>query len=199
MSMIVEWLSKGKVFSSIDMRDGYQCVALRRSDRYFTAVKSSMGLMQFTRMAMGLRNAGPFYQRVIGKTLGKYLWLIVVAYQDDVSVATMGEKKHAEALRNIFELFWKKTLRMKLSKCSFGVERMEGLGYEIGSNYILPKNSHRQAMESYRAPTNGSELSSFLGVEQVFARHIECAADLVAPLSHTIKGTAWNKKTPKEQ
>ena len=83
------------------MRDGYWGVALRPSDRYLTAVKTSMGLLQFTRMAMGLRNEGPFYQRVIEKTLRKYSWLLAVAYQDDVSVATMGEREHVEALRNI--------------------------------------------------------------------------------------------------
>ena len=42
-----------------------------------------------------------------------------MAYQDDVSVATMGERVHVEALRKIFELLWKKNLRMKLSKCNF--------------------------------------------------------------------------------
>ena len=76
---------------------------------------------------------------------------------------------------------------------------MEGLGYEIGFNHILPKDSHRQAMKSYRAPTNGSELLSFLGVVQFFARHIECAADRMAPLYDVLKGAAWNKKKPKGQ
>ena len=53
-------------------------------------------------MAMGLRNAGPFYQREIEKTLKKYLWLIAVDYQDDVSVATMEEREHVEAIRKYF-------------------------------------------------------------------------------------------------
>ena len=69
MNKIVEWLSKINAFSSMDMRDGYWGVALKPSDRYLTAVKTLMRLMQFTRMAMGLRNEGSFYQRAIEKTL----------------------------------------------------------------------------------------------------------------------------------
>ena len=42
MNKIVEWLTKRKVFSSMGMRDGYWGVALRPSDRYLTAVKTSM-------------------------------------------------------------------------------------------------------------------------------------------------------------
>ena len=61
-----------------------------------------MGRMQFTRIAMGLRNPGIFYQRVIEKTLRKYLWLIAAVYQDDVSVATMEEREHVEAIRKYF-------------------------------------------------------------------------------------------------
>ena len=55
MNKIIEWLSKRKTFSSMDMRDGYWGVSLRPADRYLTAVKTSMGLMQFKRMAMGLK------------------------------------------------------------------------------------------------------------------------------------------------
>lgn len=76
-----------------------------------------MGLMQLTRMAIGLINAGRFYQRIIEKTLRKYLWLIAVAYKDDVSVATNEERKHIEALMKIFELLWAKNLSMKYSNC----------------------------------------------------------------------------------
>ena len=99
MKKIIERLSERKVFSSMDTRDGYWGVALRPSYRYLSAVKTSMGLMQFTRMAMGLKNTGPFYQRIIEKTLRKYLWQCAVAYQDDVSVATCKEREHVEALR----------------------------------------------------------------------------------------------------
>lgn len=57
MTKIVELLSKRKVFSSEDMIYSYWGVALRTSDSYLTAFKTSMGLMKFTRMAMELRNA----------------------------------------------------------------------------------------------------------------------------------------------
>lgn len=78
--------------------------------------------------------------------------------------------------------FYGKKVKMKLSKCSFGVSKVKVLGYEIVIDHILPKYSHRLAMEIYRVPTNGRELLSFLGGAQFFTRHIKCAADHMAPL-----------------
>lgn len=88
MNKIVEWLWKRNLFSTADMKDGYWEVPLRPSDSYLTAVKTSVGLTQFTKMEIELRHAGTFYHRVIEKTLMKSLWKITVANQDDVSVAT---------------------------------------------------------------------------------------------------------------
>lgn len=127
----------------MEMINGYWGVSLRPSDRYLTAVKMYMGLMQFTRMAMCLRNAGTFYQRIIEKHLRSFLWQVAVAYQDDVSIATDGERENIESLRKIFELPWKKNLRMKLSKCNFGVSTMEELGFEIWYEHIFAKTPHR--------------------------------------------------------
>lgn len=58
---------------------------------------------------------------------------------------------------------------------------MEGLEFEIGFHPILPKKSHRLAMNNYRAPANGRELLSFLGVVH-FSRNMECAVDRMTPL-----------------
>ena len=197
MNRIVEWLASKKIYSTMDMRDGYWGVPLRKSDRYLTAIRTALGLVQYTRMAMGLRNSGPFYQRLIEKTLREILWKLAVAYQDDVSVGTMDEREHVDALKQLFPILRAKGFRMKLAKCHFAVLKMEGLGFEISHQCIAPKGSHREAMKNYRAPTNGSELLTFLGVVQFFARHINSAAERMQPLYKMLEGTTWNKRKPK--
>lgn len=73
----------------MDMRDGYWGVPLRHFDLYLTAFKTFMGLMQFTIMAMGLRNAGPLYQKSDQKN--------AIVLSDDISVATDEENEQVSA------------------------------------------------------------------------------------------------------
>lgn len=55
------------------------------------------------------------------------------------------------------------------------------------------------AMNNYRAPTNGGELLSFLGIVQLFSRRIGCAKDRRAPLYDMLNVTTWNEKNHKSQ
>lgn len=93
MGKILEWLSHRRIFSTMDLRDGYWGIKLKKEHRYLTAIKTSVGLVQYTRMAMGLKNAGPFYQRMVDRTLKKLLWITTVVYQDDISCATETEEE----------------------------------------------------------------------------------------------------------
>lgn len=197
MSKITEWLSQKKTFSTMDLRDGYCGVRLMKEDLYLTAIKTSVGLVQYTRMAMGLKNSGPFYQRMVDTTLRKMTFKKVVAYQDDITAASLTEEEHVDTMEELFKSMAAKNLRMKLSKCTFAVLVMEGLGFKISHERIEPMDSHKQAMSNYRKPTNGSELLSFLGVVQFLSDHVQNCAERLAPLYDMLQGTGWNKRKPK--
>jgi hypothetical protein len=54
---VLEWLAKKRWYSVADLKDGYWNVRLAEESRYLTAVKTVVGLMQYTRMTMGWKNA----------------------------------------------------------------------------------------------------------------------------------------------
>jgi hypothetical protein len=58
---VLEWLAKKRWYSVADLKDGYWNVRLAEEPRYLTAVKTVMGLVQHTRITMGLKNAGCFF------------------------------------------------------------------------------------------------------------------------------------------
>jgi hypothetical protein len=65
IGMILDWLAKKRWFPVADVKDGYWNVRLAEGSRYLTAVKTLVGLVQYTRMTMGLKNAGGFFQRLV--------------------------------------------------------------------------------------------------------------------------------------
>jgi hypothetical protein len=76
----------GKVFSSLDLREGFMQVAVEETDRHKTAVKTPWGLFEFNRMPFGLRNAPPTFQRFINTVLHGIKKVFV--YIDDVVIYT---------------------------------------------------------------------------------------------------------------
>jgi hypothetical protein len=58
---VLEWLAKKRWYSVAYLKDGYWNVWLAEESRYLTAVKTVVGLVQYTRMTMRCKNAGCFF------------------------------------------------------------------------------------------------------------------------------------------
>jgi Reverse transcriptase (RNA-dependent DNA polymerase) len=80
---VLEWLAKKRWYSVADLKDGYWNVRLAEESRYLTAVKTVVGIVQYTRMTMGMKNAGCFFQRLVNNvyvglkgTIMRLTWMI---------------------------------------------------------------------------------------------------------------------------
>ena len=75
---------KFRMWSVLDMKDGYHQVPLRREDRHLTCMSTPHGTKQWTVLVMGLKNGGAIFQRMME-------WVLkglegVNVYVDDVIV-----------------------------------------------------------------------------------------------------------------
>nr|GEZ80524.1 reverse transcriptase domain-containing protein [Tanacetum cinerariifolium] len=98
-----------------------------------TAFITSQGIFCYTKMPIGLRNAGATYQRLVDKAFHKQIGRNLEAYVDDLVIKS---RTKDEIVRDVEETF--KTLRginMKLNpkKCAFGVEEGMFLGYKVNA------------------------------------------------------------------
>jgi hypothetical protein len=128
---VLEWLAKKRWYSVVDLKDGYWNVRLAEESMCLTAVKTVAGLVQYTRMAMRLKNAGRFFQRLVN---GVYVGLkgtIVQAYLDDLAVGSDTPKQHVVDVRTVLERTRDANLRLKLAKCTFGKTEVELLGHKV--------------------------------------------------------------------
>jgi hypothetical protein len=78
IGMILSFLAKRKWFTVADLRDGYWNVRIAPESRYLTAFKTVIGLVQYTRMTMGLKNALAHFQLLDNKV---YAGLKVISLQ----------------------------------------------------------------------------------------------------------------------
>jgi len=83
-----------------------------------------IGNYHYKVMPLGLKNAGPTYQRMMTRMFELQLGKVIEVYIDDMVIKSKVVSKHVKDLEVIFGILRKHILRLNASKCSFGV----GLG-----------------------------------------------------------------------
>jgi Reverse transcriptase (RNA-dependent DNA polymerase) len=91
---IFNWLAGKKWCSVVDLRDGCWNFELAKESRPYTAFKTLIGLVQYTRMTMGLKNASAFFQRFVNHVYDGLKGENLQAYLDDLAVVSDTPKQH---------------------------------------------------------------------------------------------------------
>jgi hypothetical protein len=90
-----------------------------------------VGLVQYTRMTLGLKNAGCFFQRLVNNVCVGPKGTIMQAYLDYLAVGSDTPKQHVVDVRRVLERTRDSNLRLKLAKCTFGKTKVNLLGHKV--------------------------------------------------------------------
>ncbi len=188
------WLGNTKIFSTFDLKDGFFQVELEPDSKPYTAIRTVLGLLQYTRLPQGLKNSPGTFQRIVNTILGDRKGKDAMAFIDDTSVGTESEEEHLQSLGEILSLFLAANVRLKFSKCQFGVRSAEVLGHLVDENGLQPSVGHVRAIRALVEPASGDELMRFLGLVNYFSDFVDHFADSARPLYNVLKGTGFSKK-----
>ncbi|XP_008178670.1 uncharacterized protein LOC103307937 [Acyrthosiphon pisum] len=184
----VAYILQGKnCFSKIDLNKAYHQIPVAESDIPKTAVSTPFGLFEFVRMPFGLRNAGQTFQRFMHRVLEGLDYCF--PYMDDVLVASESKLQHEDHLRAVFERLDKFGLLLNMSKCVFGAEQIDFLGYSISSLGTKPlpqkvQHTKKETRKTTKQQLNGTNLLSAFQecktslANAVLLAHPKCSASL---------------------
>ena len=113
-------LGNAKIYTSIDLAWAFWQIPLRKADRHKTAFACELGLFEWRRMPFGLCNASTTFQRAIARALQKIVnrkGSMVMAYIDDIVIATETVEDHMARLREVFECLREAGFKMRVAKC----------------------------------------------------------------------------------
>ena len=175
--------SKAKIFTKLDIREAYHQIRIKQGEEWKTAFRTRFGHFEYTVMPFGLTNAPASFQALINNVLRPYLDKFVVAYLDDLLIYSETREEHTEHVRTVLAALLERKLRVKLSKCEFGVTKTEYLGYLIEPGKISMDPKKLQSIESWPTPTNLKEVQSFLGTANYYRRFIKGYSGIAAPLT----------------
>ena len=124
----------------------------------------------------------------------------VCVYIDDILVTGKSGEEHVRTLDEVLTRLKAAGLRLKREKCSFMLSSAEYLGHSISAEGHRPTQEKVRAILNAPAPQNISQLWSFLGLVNCYARFLPNLSSTLAPLYSLLqKNATWCWKDTQEQ
>lgn len=184
-----------KIFSYLDLIRAYHNIPVFTDDIPKTAVISPVGLYEYCRMPLGLKNAPSTFQRFINSILGDLPFLYV--YIDDILIFSNDPIQHERHLEIIFERLHNNGLTVNFRKSRFFAESVEFLGHKISPQGFEPLPSRIELFRTMTKPRTITALRSLLGILNFYRRFAKSAALYLAPLNDLLIGHPKKKdRTP---
>ena len=100
MQDLVKQVALYKMYSVLDTLSAYHQTELPESDRIYTAFQTDGSLWKWKRIALGLPNAVPDFQRVIDDIIKENDCKSIVPYLNNITVGGNAKEEHNENLEN---------------------------------------------------------------------------------------------------
>ena len=184
---LFDQLQGSRVYSKIDLRSGYHQLKVRENDVSKTAFKTRYGHYKFLVIPFGLTNAPAAFMDLMNKVFSPYLDKFVIVFIDDILVYSGSPEEQAEHLQTVLQILRERQLYAKFSKCQFWLDKVAFLGHVILAESISVDPQKIEAIVNWKAPTNVSEVRSFLGLAGYYRKFVERFSKIATPLTNLLK------------
>jgi len=192
--LFVKLAHKGKkptVFSILDLSGAYNQLAVSSDTAPLLTLNTHKGMYRPRRLAYGVKTAPAIFQATMDHILSGVN--NVICYLDDILIIGESKEEHIKTLNIVIERLRQHNIRLNKSKCEFMQSKVRYLGHIVSAEGIQPINSKVDAMNKAPAPTNLTELQSFLGGVQYYARFVPNMSSMLHPLYQRLQaGVAWS-------
>ena len=185
---VLDKLQEARVFSTLDLKNGFFHVKVDGESRKYTAFVTHAGQFQFKRVPFGLCNSPSVFQRYINSVF----WPlskegVVFTYMDDLIVPGRDESEALQNLKSVLKVAEEHGLEINFKKCQFLQKKVSFLGHIIEDGKIYPSAEKTKAVQNYPEPKSQKEVHSFLGLTGYFRKFIPGYAIIAKPLSDLLK------------
>lgn len=182
-------LNGARIFSKIDLSQAYNQIELDES-RQYTVINTHRGLFKYNRLVYGLSSSPGIFQRIMSNLLSNIPGVEV--FLDDIIIGSKDESTHLITLQRVLQKLHSNGMKLKKNKCHFLMEEVQYLGYIISKDGVKVDPSKVEAISKIPRPQNVTELRSFLGLVNFYAKFVRNLSTVLSPLYDLLrKGVEW--------
>lgn len=195
---IFDAIGKATIFTTLDMRQGFNQIVIEEADRCKTAFWGKNGLWEWITMPFGLRNASLFFQMLVDFELAGLPF--VRCYIDDILIFSSSMQEHYQHVKVVLQKLLECGLRAHPKKCKFGYRKISYLRHVIKPGQIEPQEAKVAAIHKMPRPVNVAALRVFLGLINYYRRFFKDMSRTCQPLYSLLKkDVPWGWGQEQEQ
>ena len=146
-------LQGSRVFSTLDLANGFLHVDLEEGSRKYTSFVVPDGQYEFLKVPFGLCNSPSVFQRYVNAIFRDLIARkIVLTYMDDLIVHSLDNETGIENLRIVLDEASRFGLKINWSKCRFLQTKIEYLGHVIEGGSISPSDEKLRQLQILKHP-----------------------------------------------
>ena len=132
MNELFNCVSKAKIYTKIDYKDGFNLIRIAAGQEHKTAFWTRYGSYEYLIMPFGLTNVLWTLQTDMDMVLGGHIDRGVVVYIDDILIYSDNEEEHIATVQEVLGRVLKGRLAADTDKCYFHVPKVAFLFYILG-------------------------------------------------------------------
>ena len=183
-----------KKISKIDANSGFWTLPMSQESQLLTTFNTPWGRFCFVKMPFGLNQAQYFFQYYMDMNFCDINSTTNII-ADDVMIHGNTDEEHDHHLIQVLNKCCEIGLKLNPDKCEFGKSEITFYGNVVSNQGFKPDPHKVDAIVRMPAPTNKTELCSFLGMVNYLAPYIPKLSDCTAVLRQLNKKNTdftWN-------
>lgn len=198
ISELIDQLGSARVFTCIDLSQGYYQVELEAESRPCTAFITPDGKhYQMKRLPMGLNISPSAFSRIMALALAGMTGFNCLVYLDDLIIFSRDKSQHLKDLTNVFSRLREVNLKVHPRKSHFFQKMVMFLGFKISEKGVQVDPEKCEKVRDWPQPRTKKELQSFLGLANFYRHFVRNFADIAHPLTQLLKKRVefvWTKE-----
>ena len=158
---ILQKMEGAKLFSEVDLLQGYLQLTLAEESRYITVFSTPEdGPHRFKRLIMGASPFGEHFHEIIHQLIRDIPDCENIS--DNIWLWSKDKATHLKQFEQLLTILENKGITLKLLKCSFAVPKINVFGHIVSEKGIRLDSAKIEAIKNAPHPTTAAEVRSWV-------------------------------------
>ncbi|XP_058828239.1 uncharacterized protein K02A2.6-like [Topomyia yanbarensis] len=163
-------MSGKRVFTVLDLRNGFWHMELDRQSSDLTTFMTPFGRFRWNRLPFGISSAPELFQKRMVQLFGDIPGVEV--YFDDVAIAAKNLEEHDKTLAIVLERARKNNIKFNSVKTQYRSDTVKFMGHVMSDGKIWPDQSYITAITDMPKPKTKSDIFRLLGLLKYLGKFI---------------------------